>query len=157
MLAVRMALGATRGRIVRQLLTESVLLAAIGGVAGVLLGVWAIDGLLSLAPESMPRLNEVRLEPGVLAFASLVTLVTGVIFGLGPAIQSARAGVTQSLKEGARRLHGHRRPSAPPRAHRRRSRDGAHSADRRALPHEASSSCRVWISGSNPTTSSWAS
>ena len=56
-------------------LTESVLLAAIGGVAGVLLGVWTIDGLLSLAPESMPRLNEVRLEPGVLAFASLVTLV----------------------------------------------------------------------------------
>ncbi len=101
-LAVRIALGAARGRIVRQLLTESVLLAAIGGVAGVLLGVWAIDGLLSLAPESMPRLNEVRLEPGVLAFASLVTLLTGVIFGLGPAIQSARAGVTQSLKEGAR-------------------------------------------------------
>ena len=101
-LAVRIALGAARGRIVRQLLTESVLLAAIGGVAGVLIGVWAIDGLLALAPESMPRLNEVRLESGVLAFASLVTLLTGVIFGLGPAIQSARAGVTQSLKEGGR-------------------------------------------------------
>ena len=101
-LAVRVALGAARARVVRQLLTESVLLAAIGGVAGVLFGVWAIEGLLSLAPESMPRLSEVRLEAGVLAFASLVTLLTGVIFGLGPALQSARGGVTQTLKEGAR-------------------------------------------------------
>ncbi len=101
-LAVRVALGAARARVIRQLLTESVLLAAIGGVAGVLVGVWAIDALVSLAPESLPRLNEVRLEPGVLAFASLVTLLTGVFFGLGPAMQSARGGITQSLKEGAR-------------------------------------------------------
>ena len=105
-LAVRVALGAARGRVIRQLLTESVLLAAIGGAAGLIFGGWAIDGLVSLAPESMPRLNEVRLEPGVLAFASLVTLLTGVIFGLGPAIQSARGGITQSLKEGARGTTG---------------------------------------------------
>ena len=101
-LAVRVALGAARGRVVRQLLTESVLLAVIGGIAGVILGVWAIDALIAMAPESMPRLNEVRLEGGVLAFASLVTLLTGVVFGLGPAIQSARGGITQSLKEGSR-------------------------------------------------------
>ena len=101
-LAVRAALGAARGRVVRQLLTESVLLAAVGGLAGVLFGVWATDGLLSLAPDSLPRLNEVRLEPRVLAYASAITLLTGVIFGLGPAIQSARAGVTQSLKDGTR-------------------------------------------------------
>ena len=101
-LAVRSALGAARSRVVRQLLTESVLLAAVGGLAGVLLGVWATEGLLSLAPDSLPRLNEVRLEPRVLAYASAITLLTGVIFGLGPAIQSSRAGVTQSLKEGAR-------------------------------------------------------
>ena len=101
-LAVRFALGAARTRVIRQLLTESVLLAAIGGAAGVLFGVWAIDGLVSLAPESMPRLNEVRLDAGVLGVASLVTLLTGVVFGLGPAIQAARGGITQSLKEGTR-------------------------------------------------------
>ena len=101
-MAVRVALGAARGRMVRQLLTESLVLAVIGGIAGVLLGAWGIDGLIALAPESMPRLNEVQLEPRVLAFASLVTLLTGVIFGLGPALQAARGGVTQSLKEGAR-------------------------------------------------------
>jgi putative ABC transport system permease protein len=100
-LAVRVALGARRGRIVRQLLTESVLLAAVGGIAGILLGVWGTEGLLALAPQSMPRLDEVRLEPRVFAFASLVTLLTGVIFGLGPALQAAR-GVSHSLKEGSR-------------------------------------------------------
>ena len=101
-LAVRVALGAARWRVIRQLLTESVLLAVLGGIAGVILGVWAIDGLIALAPESMPRLNEVRLQADVLAFASVVTLLTGILFGLGPAIQSARAGLTQSLKEGTR-------------------------------------------------------
>jgi putative ABC transport system permease protein len=101
-LAVRAALGAARGRVVRQLLTESLLLAAAGGIAGVLLGVWAVDALVALAPESLPRLGEIHLEPRVLGFAAVTTLLTGVIFGLGPAVQSARAGVTQSLKEGAR-------------------------------------------------------
>ena len=105
-LAVRVALGAARGRVIRQLLTESVLLAALGGVAGVLLGVWAVDGLLSLAPDSLPRLDEVRLDAKVLAFASIVTVLTGVLFGLGPALQAARGGVTQSLKDGGRGAAG---------------------------------------------------
>jgi predicted permease len=101
-LAVRVALGAGRGRVVRQLLTESVLLAAIGGVTGVLLGIWAVDALVALAPENAPRLNEIRPDATVLAFASLLTLTTGVLFGLAPALQHSRGDVTGSLKEGAR-------------------------------------------------------
>jgi putative ABC transport system permease protein len=101
-LAVRVALGAGRARVARQLLTESLVLAAIGGVAGVLFGIWGTDALVALAPENTPRLNEIGIEPRVLAFAALVTVVTGLVFGLVPAIQAARGGVTQSLKDGAR-------------------------------------------------------
>jgi putative ABC transport system permease protein len=101
-LAVRVALGAGRARVARQLLTESLVLAAIGGVAGVLFGIWGTDALVALAPENTPRLNEIGVEPRVLGFAALVTLLTGLIFGLAPAVQAARGGVTQSLKDGAR-------------------------------------------------------
>src|SRR5688500_1523525 len=101
-LAVRMALGAARVRVVRQLLTESVLLAAIGGVAGVLLGIWAVDALVAIAPDNAPRVNEVGLDGRVFAFAAILTLATGLLFGLAPALQSARSGVTGALKDGAR-------------------------------------------------------
>jgi putative ABC transport system permease protein len=101
-LAVRMALGATRGRVVRQLLTESVLLAGIGGAAGVVLGVWALDALVSLAPASAPRVNEVGLDATVFAFAAVLTLATGVIFGLVPALQSSHIGVAHALQDAAR-------------------------------------------------------
>ena len=101
-LAVRLALGAARARVVRQLLTESLLLAAIGGIAGVIVGVWAVEALVAAAPESAPRLGEIGLDGRVLAFAALLTLVTGVLFGLAPAAQASRGEVTSSLKDGAR-------------------------------------------------------
>jgi len=101
-LAVRLSLGAARGRVVRQLLTESVLLATIGGVLGVLLGVWAVDALVAIAPANAPRVGEISLDLTVFAFAALLTVATGLVFGLVPALHSARADVTHALKDGSR-------------------------------------------------------
>jgi predicted permease len=101
-LAVRLALGAGRARVVRQLLTESLLLAAIGGVAGLLLGVWAVDALVAVAPANAPQVGTIGLDATVLAFAASITLGTGVVFGLAPALQSAGGDLTHSLKDGGR-------------------------------------------------------
>jgi putative ABC transport system permease protein len=101
-IAVRIAIGAARGRVVRQLLTESLLLSIAGGTAGVLLSIWAIDALVALAPAGTPRLHEVRLDATVLGFTALLTLATGILFGLVPAAQLSRGDVTGSLKEGTR-------------------------------------------------------
>jgi putative ABC transport system permease protein len=101
-LAVRVALGAGRGRVIRQLLTESVILAVIGGSGGILLGVWAVDALVALAPAAAPRLSEIGLDATVFAFAGILTLLTAVLFGLPPALQHSRGDVTSSLKDGAR-------------------------------------------------------
>jgi putative ABC transport system permease protein len=101
-LAVRAALGAARGRVVRQLLTESLLLAVIGGICGVLIGVWAVEGLVALAPASAPRVGEIGLDYQVVAFAAGLTVITGLLFGLVPAVQAARPNATGSLKDGAR-------------------------------------------------------
>ncbi|HSC27719.1 MAG TPA: ABC transporter permease, partial [Vicinamibacterales bacterium] len=100
-LGVRQALGAARGRVVRQLLTESLFIAAIGGILGLILGGWAVDLLVSIAPANAPRLNEIRLDRAVLAFSVLLMLTTGVLFGLAPALQHSR-GAVGSLKDGAR-------------------------------------------------------
>jgi len=108
-IGIRLALGAGRGRIVRQLLIESLLLAFMGGVAGVLLGGWALDGLMALAPENLPRLGEVRLDTGVLGFTLLLSLLTGALFGLSPAWQLARQDVNAALKQGTGRHSGQRR------------------------------------------------
>jgi putative ABC transport system permease protein len=101
-IAVRRALGADRARIVRQLLTESVVLAAAGGALGVLLGVWGVSALRSLAPAGTPRIEEVGVDARVLAFAAILSLATGVLFGLVPAAHAARDRVTGALKQGAR-------------------------------------------------------
>lgn len=101
-LGIRQALGAGRVRMVRQLLTESLLLSGVGGIAGMLLGLWAVDALVAIAPGNAPRLDEIRLDTSVLAFTAAITVATGIVFGLAPALQSSRDGVTQALKEGGR-------------------------------------------------------
>ena len=100
--AIRVALGAGRARIVRQLLTESLLLAAVGGGVGLLLASLGLRLLLTLGYEKIPRLQEVALDSRVLGFTLLLTLLTGVVFGLAPAFQAARSDLQTLLKEGGR-------------------------------------------------------
>ncbi len=101
-LAIRAALGAGRGRIVRQLVTESVLISAIGGALGLLVASWAIGPLVRLAPTAIPRLAETRIDPGVLLFTLLISLATGILFGLTPAISASRPDPQAALVEGGR-------------------------------------------------------
>jgi putative ABC transport system permease protein len=108
-IAIRLALGAGRWRIIRQLLSESVLLSLLSGLTGLLLGVWMMEGLLKLAPEGVPRLNQSKLDMTVLLFTLGVSLLTGVLFGLLPAWQSARHDLHTTLKEGGRSTAGARR------------------------------------------------
>ena len=106
---VRLALGASRGRLVRQLLTESVLLSVLGGVLGVLLAVGGLRVLTGLAPQDIPRLDQVRVDGLVLAVTTLVVIATGVAFGLAPALQASRPNLSQALREGSRAGTGTRR------------------------------------------------
>jgi putative ABC transport system permease protein len=101
-LAIRAALGAGRWRIVRQLLTESLLLACLGGTGALILAALGVKLLATLGPGNIPRLNEARLDLPVLAFTLAVALLTGLIFGLAPAWQQARLNLNATLKEGAR-------------------------------------------------------
>jgi putative ABC transport system permease protein len=101
-LALRSALGAQRGRLIRQLLTESVLLAAIGGALGLVVAYWGVQALIGLAPESIPRLADVQVDPRVAAFAIAASACVGVLFGIVPALQGARPAVVETLKDGGR-------------------------------------------------------
>ncbi|MGE0161171.1 MAG: ABC transporter permease [Gemmatimonadales bacterium] len=107
-LAVRSALGAGRGAIVRQLITESLLLAAVGGGAGLFLGSWGTDVLLSLAPASLPRIDDVGLDGRVLLFTAGVTLATGLVFGLLPSWRASRSAVFSSIRSHGGRHAGGR-------------------------------------------------
>jgi predicted permease len=108
-IAVRSALGARRGRIVRQLLTESLLLATVGGAAGILLAKLAIGALRVMGPEQLPRLQAVSIDGQILLFTLALTLLTGVLFGLAPALQAGRINLNELLKEGGRSGAGGRR------------------------------------------------
>ena len=105
-IAVRVAIGAGRARIVRQLLTESVLLASMGGAAGLLLALWATDLLVSLSPRELADLQQVKISVPVLGFTLAVSLLTGVIFGMAPAFEATRLKLQESLKEGSQNIGG---------------------------------------------------
>lgn len=101
-ITVRLALGASRWRIARQLITESLMLALAGGALGSLLAMWGTRLIVSLSPEGLTRITETRLDARVLAFTAAISLLTGVLFGIAPAVSFSPAALAKSLKEGGR-------------------------------------------------------
>ncbi len=101
-MAMRAALGAPRGRVIRQLLTESVLLAFFGGALGIFAAIWGTRLLAALAPDNIPQVQGIGVDHTVLLFAALLSAVTGVLFGLAPAFAASRANVNEILKEEGR-------------------------------------------------------
>ncbi len=105
---MRLALGASRNRLMRQVLTESLMLVTAGGLAGIGLAVWGVEALTALAPPDLPRLDTVAIDTRVLLFAASATLLTGVLFGLAPAVRAARSGVAATVRQAAGRPPGRR-------------------------------------------------
>ena len=105
-IALRAALGASRGRIIRQLLTESVLLAGLGGLLGLLIAQWGTEALVAAVPQNIPRVSAIQLDGAVLGFTLLLSLGTGIIFGLVPAWQASHVDLNTALKSGTRGAGG---------------------------------------------------
>lgn len=105
-IALRTALGASRGRIIRQLLTESVLLAGLGGLLGLLIAQWGTEALVAAVPQNIPRVSAIQLDGAVLGFTLLLSLATGIIFGLVPAWQASHVDLNSALKSGTRGAGG---------------------------------------------------
>jgi putative ABC transport system permease protein len=105
-IAIRLALGARRWRIVRQLLTESAVLGLVGGAAGLLMAVWGLNVLVALSPGDIPRFDQAGIDGRVLAFTLTVSLLTGLIFGLVPSLQASKPDLNNTLKEGSRGTTG---------------------------------------------------
>lgn len=104
--AIRVALGASRPQLVRQLLTESLLLSLLGGAMGLLLAFWGVPALIGISANSIPRASEVGINLRVLGFTALVSLATGIVFGIVPAIQSSGRHIIDGLREGRRGTTG---------------------------------------------------
>ena len=101
-ISIRTALGASRGRIIRRLLTESLLLAIAGGVFGTLCAFWGVSALVQFAPENLPRVDQIRIDGVVLLWTAVVSLLTGLAFGLVPAWQGSRLNLNEVLRDGSR-------------------------------------------------------
>lgn len=101
-IAIRTALGASRLRLIRQLLTESSLMALAGGAAGLMVAKWGLSVLVALSPEDIPRLDQIGIDGRVLGFTLLISLVTGLLFGLVPALHASKPDLNESLKESGR-------------------------------------------------------
>jgi putative ABC transport system permease protein len=108
-IAIRLALGASRWRIARQLLTESAVLGLAGGIAGLLVAFWGVDSIVALAPGNLPRMDQVHLDGRVLIFTLLISLVTGILFGMAPALQLPKLSIHEVVKDGGRGSTGSRR------------------------------------------------
>jgi len=100
--AIRSALGAGQARVIRQLLTESILLSLVSGLVGVIFAAWGTRAAIGILPSALPRVEEISLDLHVLAFTATISLLAGILFGLTPALKMSRVGVNESLKEGGR-------------------------------------------------------